>query len=398
MKRRRFLRGALGAAATATFIRPSLVRGSEASSKIEVGCIGLGGRGQLIAQKITEHGGYRIAAVADYFPEVAREVGQRFGVPPERQYSGLLGYRRLIASGVDAVFLETPPYCFPEHVAAAVDAGCHVYIAKPVAVDVPGTLAVRESARKAAEKKLVFLVDFQTRTHPFFQECVRRAHAGAIGRIGLIASVYTDDGFPDPPLTETAASRFRSLVWVNDDALGGGFIVNCAIHSLDVALWIAGSVPLSATGASSRLRRDAHGDSHDIYSVTFRFPGGLIVNHRGEHVSNQHGFICRCEAFGQDAHLIGNYEGYTGVRGGLQPFEGGDVSGLYASGIEENLKTFHASITAGDCSNSTVEPSINANLITLLGREACRRARDVTWEELLRIREKLEFDSAGLVE
>jgi len=52
---------------------------------------------------------------------------------------GLGGYRKLIDSGVEAVVLKVPPYFIPEQAKAAVEAGCHVYTAKPVAVDVPGS-------------------------------------------------------------------------------------------------------------------------------------------------------------------------------------------------------------------------------------------------------------------
>ena len=66
-----------------------------------------------------------------------------------RRFSGLSGYRKLIASGVEAVALETPPCFFPEHAQAAVDAGLHVYMAKPVAVDVPGCQSIAASGARA---------------------------------------------------------------------------------------------------------------------------------------------------------------------------------------------------------------------------------------------------------
>lgn len=395
--RRRFLATA-AAAATVTVVRPELVRGSEANSRIRAGLIGAGGRGRLIARKMAEHGGYHLEAVADYFPEVATAAGDELGVPKGRRYSGLLGYRRLIDSGVDAVFLETPPYCFPRHAAAAVDAGCHVYMAKPLACDVPGTLAVREAARKAGRRKQVFLVDFQTRTHPLNIEVVRRAHAGALGRIGLISSCYTDDGFSDPPLTETIESRLRGLVWVHDIALGGGYIANCAIHAIDIGIWLLGKPPVSATGASAAARRDPHGDTHDVYSVTYRCADGAVWSHRGEHIRNGHGFKCFTQAFGQDAWLEASYEGQVALQGGDHAYEGGTVENLYATGIETNLKTFHRCVTDGRHDNPTVEPSVQSTLATLLGQQACFERREVTWEEMLRRPRRAEADLTGLRE
>jgi hypothetical protein len=108
--------------------------------KIKLGVVGCGGRGAWIASLFREHGGYEMHAVADHFPEVAEAAGSALGVAPARRFSGLSGYHKLIESGVEAVALETPPCFFPEHVQAAVDAHLHVYMAKPIAVDVPGCL------------------------------------------------------------------------------------------------------------------------------------------------------------------------------------------------------------------------------------------------------------------
>jgi len=206
--RRRFI--AKSAAATAGFaiVKPSAVRGFGANSRIEVGCIGLGGRGGKIATMLAEHEGFQVTSAADYFPEVVRSAGDKLSVAENRRYSGLSGYKKLIAGKVDAVFCETPPYCFGEHVTAAIDAGCHVYLAKPVACDVPGSLAIQEAAKKASKNKQVFLVDFQTRTNPFIIEAIKRTHDGLIGGLAMLSSFYTDEGFSDPPKTGNIDSWF----------------------------------------------------------------------------------------------------------------------------------------------------------------------------------------------
>ena len=80
----------------------------------------------------------------------------------------------MLEAKVDAVAIESPPYFHHVQAAAAVEAGAHVYLAKPMAVDVPGCRSIEASARKAEEKKLAYLIDFQTRTDPFYQEAIRR--------------------------------------------------------------------------------------------------------------------------------------------------------------------------------------------------------------------------------
>ncbi len=396
LTRRHFLTQTGAAALAFSIVRPGAVRGTEANSKIEVGCIGLGGRGRMIAGMIEKHGGYHIAAVADYFPQVANAAGDTHKIPKNRRYSGLSGYEKMIADGVDAVVLETPPYCFPNHVEAAVKAGCHVYMAKPVACDVPGCLKIQRMARQAQADKKVFLIDFQTRTDPYFIEGIKRVHDGLIGPVGMISSEYNDESFADPPFTATVESRLQHLIWVNDVDLGGSYLVNAGIHAIDVALWIAQGVPVNAMGSSRIVRRNPHGDSHDVYSLTYEFANGLILNHRGEHLKNYHEFRSDCLAQGPDGYIETGYTSQVRSLAKSGGYRGGKVENLYRAGAERNIDTFHKSVINGQVDNPTVEPSVNAVLATILGREAARRRTKLTWDELIRENKRLAPDLSGL--
>ena len=96
----------------------------------------------------------------------ADKCGDALGVDKSRRFSGLSGYKKVIESGVEAIAVETPPYFIPEIAAAGVEAGLHVYMAKPVAVDVPGCLRIGAAGKQATEKQRVFLVDYQIPTDP----------------------------------------------------------------------------------------------------------------------------------------------------------------------------------------------------------------------------------------
>jgi predicted dehydrogenase len=390
------MRGAGAAALSFTIMKPSLVSGTQANSRVEVGIIGLGGRGKWIADLIEKHGGYQITSVADYFPEVVNAAGEQFKVSKERRFSGLSGYKKLIGSKPDAVFLETPPYCFADHVKAAVEAGCHVYIAKPLACDVAGCLTVAEMGRKATAAKKVFLVDFQTRTHPFFIEGIKRVHSGEIGKIAMLSSIYTDESFSDPPRTATIESRLQNLIWTNDVPLGGGMLVNAGIHAVDVALWLAGKAPVSAAGSARVAKPNPNGDTNYVYSVTYEFEDGLILNHRGEHLKNRKGFSCNCDAYCVDGHLETAYSGNVRMLGNKAGYRGGKVEGLYGQGAIDNIATFHKSIVNRVYDNPTLEPSINSTLATILGRQAASRNTKVTWDQMIKGNEKLEVDFTGL--
>ena len=188
--RRNFLAGATAAAAGLLVVEPRQVAAAEANSKITLGLIGCGGRGNWIADLFQKHGGYQFVATADYFPDRAEAAAQRLGVAENRAFSGLSGYKRLLDARPDAIVIESPPFFHPEQALAGVDAGCHVYCAKPIAVDVPGCQTMAEAGRKGTEKKRVVLIDFQTRTSEFYQEAVRRVHAGDIGNVVSGEAVY----------------------------------------------------------------------------------------------------------------------------------------------------------------------------------------------------------------
>jgi len=394
--RRGLISGAGASFLSFAIIKPSLVRGTQANTRIEAGCIGLGGRGRMIAGMLQNHGGYQITAIADYFENAAKAAGQQFKVPESRCFSGLSCYKKLIAGKVDAVFLETPPYCFPDHVEAAVKAGCHVYIAKPLGCDVPGCLRISKMGQKATADKKVFLVDFQTRTDPFFIEGIKRVREGLIGKIGMLSSEYNDESFSDPPKTATIESRLQNLIWVNDEDLGGSYLVNAGIHAVDVALWIAGGRPVSAMGCSRIARNNPHGDSHDVFSVTYEFTDGLILNHRGEHLRNRFEFRSDCFAQGQDGYLETGYTSRVRILGNKGGYRGGDVVNLYPLGAERNIETFHKSIINGIYDNPTLEPSVNSTLATILGREAAKRKTKLTWDEVIRENKALVVDLTGL--
>ena len=406
--RRQFLGNLATTAAAAPLLEAGLALAAGQSAppagpqrKIKVGIVGCGGRGSWIAGLFQQHGGYQFVAAADYFPDRAEKTGTSLGAAPSKCFSGLSGYKRLLESGVEAVILETPPYFFPEHAAAAVEAGLHVYMAKPVAADVPGTLKIGASGQAAARKKQVFRVDYQMPTDPVNLEVYKRIHEGGLGKLQTVFSVGTSGGggFNDPPLTGTLESRLTHLIWVNDDALGCGYIGNFDIHAIDAIIWALGRRPVSAYGKGGRFRPTPHGDALDTTFVTYTFEDGLAWNHQSAR-GPTHDWL-------NQGSLQGSIQGSTGtarlsywknayLRGGPKHFGGGPVVDLYKAGAQRNIAAFHRDVLSGNCGNETAQRSVDSTLTCILGREAARRGTLLTMTELLRENRKLEVDLKGL--
>lgn len=391
MGRRSFLAGA-AAAATISIVRPSAVRGSEANSKITLGLIGCGGRGGWIADLFVADGNYQFLSCADFFEERVNAVGNRVKIAPEHRFTGLSGYRQVLQQPVDAVIIETPPYFHPEQAAASVEANKHVFLAKPIAVDAPGCLSIGDSGKRATERGRVFLVDFQTRANPLYQEAVRRVRAGDLGKLVSGEAHYPWQGnVHDVPL-EKPADRLK--YWYQTLALSGDVIVEQDIHVLDVATWFLDANPLKACGTGGRSIRK-YGNIWDHFSVTYWFPEDVsLMFHSQKGIPGVKDEI-RCRIFGSNGVAYSDYFGDVWIQGN-KPYEGGSTGNLYLDGTVTNIAEFHRAILAGDCSNPTVAPSVRSNLTSVLGRTAAYRGEVVTWDEMLASDERLTPDLQGI--
>ena len=134
--------------------------------KIKLGLVGCGGRGSWIAGLFRQHGGYEMHAVADYFREVADRCGEALGVDKRPALLRPLGLQEGDRKRRRGHRPERAAVFLPRTGRAAVEAGLHVYMAKPVAVDVPGCLALEAAGKLATQKSGVFLVDYQMPTDP----------------------------------------------------------------------------------------------------------------------------------------------------------------------------------------------------------------------------------------
>jgi myo-inositol 2-dehydrogenase/D-chiro-inositol 1-dehydrogenase len=391
-----------GVAAVSIGLMGAQARGQTASNaKVKLGLIGCGGRGTWIAKLFQAHGGYEIVAGADYFADRVNRFGDALQVPAERRYTGLSGYKKMLdEAGVEAVAVESPPYFHPQQAADAVDAGKHVYVAKPIAVDVPGCKTIGESGKKATDKGLCFQIDFQTRADQYYMEALKRVHEGAIGEFAFGESTY-HAGIPWTGQIQAAAAEEqnpenRLRAWGLDRVLSGDIITEQNIHTLDVANWIMNGPPESAYGTGGQKVRD-FGTCWDTFSVVFHYPNNVGVTFSSRQF-NGHGTQpdgIRNRMFGSDGVLETAYGGDVLIRG-KNFYRGGRSPGIYKDGAVTNIATFHDSIQKGDCSNPTVVESVRSNLLTVLGRTAAYEGRIVTWKEILDSNEPLVADLKGL--
>lgn len=387
--RRRFLQTTGGV----LLLKPETVFGSQANSTVEIGLVGCGGRGNWIAPLFVEHAGARVVAVADVIQSRLETTRGKLQVGAGRAYWGPEAHRELAQSKLDAVVIETPPYYHPEHAAAAVEAGKHVFCAKPVAVDVPDSKSFLATGQKAQSKGLSFWVDFQSRARPVFQEAVTRMQRGDIGKIAMAqVFYYANRPWTDRSTPEMEPGLKRMVNWLGDRTISGDIIVEQNVHVLDMANWYLGGHPVRATGAGGRTNwagtKSDTGDSWDHFAVTFWYPDDVHATFSSNQLTGRFSDLCvRC--FGlkgcADTHYGGLVKIVSDDAG--KNWNGAEKDDTFTGGCVTNIKNFVQSIKSGPPVNNAAA-AVESNLTGILGRMAAYRGNVVTWQEMIDSTEK----------
>ena len=289
--RRAFLRA--GAAASAgTLLTPRLGAATTGSDRIGVAMIGCGGRGTSDALDcLKADPAVEIVAMADLFPDriqraltlLRKDFSARVKVTPETIFLGFDAYQKVLAmSEVQIVMLLTPPGFRPLMVKAAVEAGKHIFMEKPGAVDPVGVRSLLASADLADRKRLSIVVGTQQRWQPQYQDLMRRVHEGELGEI-VGGQAYWNWGSSKWhwELRKPAWSdmEWQIRCWPYFTWLSGDHIVEQHLHNMDVINWAMGSPPVSCLGMGGRQARTTpeFGHIYDHFTVEYEYANGARV-------------------------------------------------------------------------------------------------------------------------
>lgn len=301
--RRDFLKQSTIAAVGATLLSQAVpVHGAYAGGDdlIRVGLIGCGGRGTgAAAQALSTAGNVKLVAMGDAFAdriqssiagiqsEGGEKVVSRMDVPAERQFVGFDAYQKVINAGVDLVILATPPGFRPMQFEAAVKAGKHVFMEKPVAVDAPGVRQVLAAAVEAKKKNLGVGVGLQRHHQESYLETIKRLQDGAIGDIHTMRAYWNDRGVwvidRKPGQSEM---EYQMRNWYYFNWLCGDHICEQHIHNLDVINWLKNGYPVRASGMGGRQVRTGkkYGEIFDHHAVEFEYADGSRLFSQCRHI------------------------------------------------------------------------------------------------------------------
>ncbi len=370
------------------------------SELIRVGVIGCGGRGTGAAVNCIESSPeVAIVAMGDLFQdhldssresltERLAEYKNAFRVTDDTSFVGFDAYKKVLACDVDLVILAAPPHFRPEHLAAAINAGKHVFMEKPVAVDPTGIRSVIESSKSASTKGLGIVAGTQRRHDPAYVETMNRVLDGAIGEV-VGGQCYWNQGELWVKDREESWSdmEWQCRNWLYFTWLSGDHIVEQHVHNLDVINWAMGGPPVKAVGMGGRQSRTdpKFGNVFDHFAIEYEYASGARVMS-----------MCR-QAQGASHRVTERLVGTKGTcspKGtieGRRPFkfevpEGQEAVNPY---IQEH-KDLIASIRHGQPLNEGVRIA-ESTMTAIMGRISAYTGREVSWDWLMK---KSELDLA----
>ena len=406
------------AAASAMIIKPELVWGTEKNSAIRLALLGCGGRGTGVTSSFLEHTGAVVTGLGDIFgaqttkaKEHLDKVSAKFGktpVPEANLFSGANAHEELFNSkDVDAVYIATPPYFHPAQLEAAIAAGKHTYLEKPVSVDVPGSKTGAELGKKA-DGKISLAVGFQIRKASAYVGLVERVHNGQMGKpiTGLINYFASALKRPDTPGASPEERRLRNWVW--DRVLSGDIIVEQNIHVIDVTNWVLDGHPVSACASGGRAGRMDDGDAWSHFNAVYNYPNDVHISFASTQFGSS-AWGVKMQYSGSHGVAEANYSSPVRIDG-ANPWDAPGigkpedvsqedaVTGRFAGALDDadpnKQKSFIDSITSGKYLNEAKQGAESA-LTAILAREAAYQGREITWKELLKSTEvydpKIDF-------
>ncbi|MFA4028700.1 MAG: hypothetical protein GDYSWBUE_000764 [Candidatus Fervidibacterota bacterium] len=354
------------------------------SDVIRVGVIGCGGRGAGAAvDAMAADSGVRIVALADLFESRVREKMQLLKERNPKQvlvdndhcFVGFDAYKHVIECS-DVVLIACASKFHPFYVHSAVEAGKHVFVEKPPAIDPAGVKLLSEACELAKRKGLCVVSGLQSRYHHGYREAIQRVHDGAIGDIVAIEENFLRAPYGvvhrQPWMNEL---QFQLMNWYHFSWLSGDDVVQSLIHNLDRATWaLREQAPVRAHGMGGRSAwfEEAAGNVFDHHSVVYEYANGVRVyafcrtqvgcyNEVSSKIFGTKG-VCYLTDMRIDGETKWRYEGPP-----CNPY------------LEEHKALFSAIRSGKPIVNDYM---VRSTLVSIMGQIACYTGQRISWEQV----------------
>lgn len=358
---------------------------------IKAALVGCGDRGTGAACQLLEAGSdISIVALVDVFEDrmanCRKVLSERFNniVDDSNCYLGFEAYKEVMTNNeIDLVLLCTPTHFRPVQFKAAIEAGKHVFMEKPCAIDPVGIRTVVAASKVATSKGLTVITGNQRRHRRDYWEAYVQVRNGIIGEIVSATSHWNQGAWWNKKhRPEWSDMEYCLRNWFNIKWLSGDHILDQGIHNIDIATWFMGALPIMATGYGGRARR-LTGDIFDFFSVDFKYDNNKRMHHTARQIDGCDGDVSE-QIFGTKGMAQLNDRGEIKIVDWDNntlweyDYESKPVNNPY------NQEHIHLveSIRLNKKINQA-EDLAYSNLVAILGREAAYTGKPITWSEIM---------------
>lgn len=235
------------------------------ADRLGIGFIGCGEIAVETARGVAASQYARIVAVSDVNEQIARDLGERHGVPSTTSTDALLAN-----PDVDAVYIAVPHDLHAPLAVQALQAGKHVLVEKPIATTLADADAMIAAAGQAGR---TLSVAFHAQVYPSLQQVRALIAQGAIGKVtgtrivcrGHKPASYWSGGYSGRVRTDWRVSKLKS---------GGGILIMNAVHDLNTMRYLTGLEVVRVYAEYGTFSTPI--EVEDLIAMTYRYENGAI--------------------------------------------------------------------------------------------------------------------------
>lgn len=322
--------------------------------------VGYGAIGPIHAKAIDANDNIKLYAVCDTNPEKINKCREKYDVLCYDDF-----YKMLEDKNIDAVHICTPHYLHFEMAKAALEAGKHIVLEKPVTIEREHFAGLETTAKTTGKKICVML---QNRTNPCIVKMKEIAQSGSHKLSGIVANMAWK----------------RDEEYYNRDAWrgtreyeGGGLIINQAVHLVDMMVYFGGDV----ASVNSRLSRwnVTNIEVEDSANALIKFKSGIngIFSASNCHSVNapfylELQFEDMCLRYADNVLYQIKGEDIDIICRDNQGFEG---KKYWGNGHKRVIDAFYNSLEGGNSCYSTLNDSKTAMEVVYTMYEQCNKLK-----------------------
>ncbi|MBT4672494.1 MAG: Gfo/Idh/MocA family oxidoreductase [Rhodospirillaceae bacterium] len=233
--------------------------------KIKVGIVGIGWWSDVLAAVIEKSDQMELGAGYSRSADKTDAFAERFQCEAAPSYEAMLAMEDL-----DGIILTTPNSAHRQGAEAALAAGKHVFVEKPISNTLEDGRAMIAAADAAGK---ILAVGHSYRRHGALRHLRRLIDAGELGRVSLAEGVFSNDN----------GLNLEEGVWRTDGSeIPGGCLMQIGIHQIDNLLYLMGPVS-DVTAYFARL--ETKPDIEDVTTLLMRFASGAIGYVAADYIS-----------------------------------------------------------------------------------------------------------------